>query len=450
MIDVAEEAKNNIEYQVTLSKVKEWEKKYGDIPKEAAVIFNFGWHKKFHNKTEYIDTETGNWDLIRHPSVSKEVGDYLYDQRNIKIIGTDTMTPDPVTLNGKKVDSMPIHQMYLPNNKLIVENLNATDSLPARGFRFHAAPVKYLGPSGAQVRAYAVLYENTFELCVVRMKGSYALIGILVLVNVEARLIDLSHEHGPNAIMSVLQPHYNWTRVFQGEFLPGMYAETGAYFTGEHGGTHVDVPAHFSPGGMRLEKVPLEMTIAEGVMIDCSYEASRNHSYLVSIQKILDWEATNGRIPDNAAVLFNFGWSQYYSSFERYLGTPNDIITEFVFPAISKEAGMFLYDQRNIKIIGSDTASPDPYDPTGLHIHMKYLPNNRLIIEDLNDLGLLPPRGFRFHASPVKYVGATGAQVRAYAMTYDTRELEFGFSGARTDVSAVTLIVFLLALKFSV
>ncbi|KAH9492987.1 hypothetical protein Btru_022832 [Bulinus truncatus] len=160
MIDVAEEAKINIEYQVTLAKVKEWEKKYGDIPKEAAVIFNFGWHKKFHNKTEYIDTETGSWDLIRHPSVSKEVGDYLYDQRNIKIIGTDTMTPDPVTLNGKKVDSMPIHQRYLPNNKLIVENLNATDSLPPRGFRFHAAPVKYLGASGAQVRAYAVLYEN--------------------------------------------------------------------------------------------------------------------------------------------------------------------------------------------------------------------------------------------------------------------------------------------------
>lgn len=264
---------------------------------------------------------------------------------------------------------------------------------------------------------------------------------ILLLGHVQSRLIDLSHDHGPDAIMSIQQPHYYWRQVFQGEFIPGMYSETGSYFTGEHGGTHMDVPAHFSKGGWRVQQVPLELTIADGVMIDCSYEASRNRSYLVPVQKILDWEVVNGRIPDNAAVLINFGWSQYYKNFTEYLGTPNDNYVEFTFPAISKEAGDFLYEQRNIRIIGTDTASPDPSAPTGLPIHQRYLPNNRLIIEDLKDLGFLPPRNFRFHASPVKYVNATGAQVRAYAMTFDTSPESFGYNSA-PQTGLVNVVLF--------
>ncbi|KAH9492993.1 hypothetical protein Btru_022866 [Bulinus truncatus] len=163
MIDVAEEAKNNIEYQVTLSRVLDWEKKYGDIPYEAAVIFNFGWHTKFHNQTEYIDTDTNDLGRRRLPSVSKEVGDYLYDQRNIKIIGTDAMTPDPFSLNGKIVDGFPIHQRYLPNNKLIVENLNSTDILPPRGFRFHATPVKKQN-NNKKIFIYRPIYSSKFNI----------------------------------------------------------------------------------------------------------------------------------------------------------------------------------------------------------------------------------------------------------------------------------------------
>ncbi|KAH9492995.1 hypothetical protein Btru_022879 [Bulinus truncatus] len=247
---------------------------------------------------------------------------------------------------------------------------------------------------------------------------------VLLISAAQSRIIDLSHEHGPNTVMASRQPHYNWTQVFQGDFLPGVYAETGAYFTGEHGGTHLDAPAHFVKGGLRLEKIPIEMTIADGVMIDCSFEASENRSYLVPLQKIVDWEATNGRIPNEAAVIFNFGWSQYFHSLELYEGSANDIVQEMSFPAIGKDAGLFLLEQRNIKIIATDTATPDPFNTNEMPIHQHYLLNNKLIVEDLKDTGLLPAKGFRFHATPVKYVGATGAQVRAYAVTFDLQESE--------------------------
>ncbi|CAL1531832.1 unnamed protein product [Lymnaea stagnalis] len=264
---------------------------------------------------------------------------------------------------------------------------------------------------------------------------------LLLLSGVQSRLIDLSHDHGPDAIMSIQQPHYYWRQVFQGEFIPGMYSETGSYFTGEHGGTHMDVPAHFSRGGWRVQQVPLELTIADGVMIDCSYEASRNRSYLMPIQKILEWEATNGQIPDNAAVIFNFGWSQYFNNFAQYLGTPNNVASEMTFPSVSREVGDFLYDQRNIRIIGTDTPTPDPFGFSDMPIHQKYLPNTRLIVEHLKDTGSLPPRNFRFHAPPVKYVNATGAQVRAFAITYDTSRDHVVYDGAPSAETRNLVIV---------
>lgn len=96
--------------------------------------------------------------------MSAEAGLWLFDNRDIKIIGTDTLSPDPFTINGVATNSRPIHQKYLPNNRLIVENLNGTERLPATGFRFHAAPVKYVGNTGTQIRAYAMTYRKYWTL----------------------------------------------------------------------------------------------------------------------------------------------------------------------------------------------------------------------------------------------------------------------------------------------
>ncbi|CAG5127942.1 unnamed protein product, partial [Candidula unifasciata] len=223
--------------------------------------------------------------------------------------------------------------------------------------------------------------------------------------------------------------------------------ESGVYFSGEHGGTHLDAPVHFQRGGQQLQQIPLENTIAEGVMIDCSAEAAEDPSYLVPLQKLLEWENAHGQIPMQAAVLFNFGWSARFDSPAAYLGTEIDHHSNYVFPALGAEAGIWLYENRDIKIIGTDTLSPDPFaikgvSVTSFPVHQKYLPNNRLIIENLKGTEQLPPKGFRFHASPVKYVGGTGTQVRAFAMTYDT-SMNSGTPKCHRDLSCFISILFL-------
>jgi len=249
----------------------------------------------------------------------------------------------------------------------------------------------------------------------------FLLLWSLMVIRLSAKLIDLSQNHGPDTIMSPGNPHFTRSTVFAGDYVPGVFVEGGQYFTGEHGGTHMDGPAHFQRGGQRIHEIPLENTIADGVMIDCSKEASENNNFSVPIKKLLTWEKKYGQIPRDAAVIFNFGWSCRFSNRKLYLGSESDDKFTFVFPFVSAEAGLWLYEERNIKIIGTDTLSPDNFIKEGntFPIHRKYLPNNRLIVENLNGTEQLPPRGFRFLAAPVKFVGNTGTQVRAFAMTYD-------------------------------
>ncbi|KAK0044380.1 kynurenine formamidase [Biomphalaria pfeifferi] len=245
---------------------------------------------------------------------------------------------------------------------------------------------------------------------------------LLVLMStVSGRIIDLSHKHGPTTFMVPGFEHYNRTLVKTLIFNKDVAVETAVYSSNEHGGTHMDAPLHFYKVGMTLDDIPLENTIAEGVMIDVSDEASKNIEYKVPLEKIHAWEKQNGKIPQQAAVIFNFGWHKKFHNKFEYINTVTDDWSQIKIPSISEEVGNFLYDSRNIKIIGVDTMSPDPMNTGFAPIHIKYLANNKLIVENLNATDSLPRRGFRFHAAPVKYVGASGAQVRAYAIVHENK-----------------------------
>ncbi|CAL1531833.1 unnamed protein product [Lymnaea stagnalis] len=263
-----------------------------------------------------------------------------------------------------------------------------------------------------------------------------------------SKIIDLSHKHGPYTFMFPGQPAYNRTVIFTGEFIPGtgIMFDTGAYGTGEHGGTHLDAPSHFGVGGQKLDEVPIESTIADGVMIDCSAEAAADRNYQVTVQKILDWELEHGEIPMEAAVIFNFDWSKRFNNRTLYLNTELPDSKKFSFPSISEQAGIFLYEQRKTKIIGVDSLSPDPMALNGqrvrdLPLHMLFLPNNRIIVENLKSTELLPPRGFRFHTAPVKFVGGSGTPVRAFAVTYDGPTGGGGLTGGLLTAQWVVVLV---------
>ena len=54
----------------------------------------------------------------------------------------------------------------------------------------------------------------------------------------------------------------------------------------EHGGTHMDAPAHYAQGRAHLHEVPAEQFFGPGVMIDMTRQAKTSPDYLMTIKDI--------------------------------------------------------------------------------------------------------------------------------------------------------------------
>jgi arylformamidase len=130
---------------VTIDEVEQWESKYGVIPEESVVLFNFGWYK---NWTNNYGVENQIY-LKNNPGIGEDVAKYLASKKT-KIVGGDIPTIDS--------DADPLekaHRVLLPAGVLIIENLANLDSLPPLGSFLIATPLKIKEGTGCPVRAFA-------------------------------------------------------------------------------------------------------------------------------------------------------------------------------------------------------------------------------------------------------------------------------------------------------
>jgi kynurenine formamidase len=81
----------------------------------------------------------------------------------------------------------------------------------------------------------------------------------------------------------------------------------------EHGGTHLDAPAHFAQGGQHLHELPVERFMGRAVVVDATERAGRDADYELGVGQLRDWEDTHGNIPSDSVLLVNFGWSGRWS-----------------------------------------------------------------------------------------------------------------------------------------
>jgi kynurenine formamidase len=78
------------------------------------------------------------------------------------------------------------------------------------------------------------------------------------------------------------------------------------------------------------------------------------------------------------------GWSKFWH-------TPSKYHNNHVFPSVSSEAASLLLE-RGVNAIGIDTLSPDrPED--GFNVHKLFLGADKIIIENVANLGSMPPTG---------------------------------------------------------
>lgn len=234
----------------------------------------------------------------------------------------------------------------------------------------------------------------------------------------DAQWIDLTWSFDGNSVYWPTNIPFTHDTVFEGINDKGYYYSSFKFTAEEHGGTHFDAPNHFAKGAISVEKVPLKQLMDEGILVDLRNKASANRDYQISVVDFQNWEAQNGRIPEDAIVLVNTGFSRFYPDLEKYTGTVlkgQEGVNNLHFPGLAPEAANWLTSERKIKAFGLDTPSIDFGQSNEFMTHRILFARGLTAYENLAHLDLLPQKGFWIMALPMKIKGGSGSPLRIVA-----------------------------------
>ncbi len=141
LIDVSN--KSHEAYKISVNDIFDFELNYERIQKCSIVLFYTGWSQFWENNAQYRNN-------LIFPSVSIEAAQLLLE-RNVHGLGIDTLSPDCGD------SGFPVHQLFLKNDKIIIENIANARQLPAVGSVLFALPMKIKDGTEAPLRLIAKL-----------------------------------------------------------------------------------------------------------------------------------------------------------------------------------------------------------------------------------------------------------------------------------------------------
>lgn len=238
-------------------------------------------------------------------------------------------------------------------------------------------------------------------------------------VNLERyRLVDLTYPFGEETVYwPTATSGFELTELHHGPTDAGFFYSANSFAAPEHGGTHLDAPIHFAEGRQTADQVPLDRLISPAVVIDVSEKAAADPDYRMTPEDLTAFEGEHGVVPEGSIVLLRTGWGERWPDRLRYLGddTPGDA-SNLHFPSYGRDAAAVLVNDRRVAVLGVDTASIDHGQSTDFPVHQVAAAANVPGLENVANLGQVPPTGAWVIALPVKIEGGSGGPVRIAAL----------------------------------
>src|SRR5262245_53932405 len=133
------------------------------------------------------------------------------------------------------------------------------------------------------------------------------------------RVVDLTRTLGPSTPVIGLPEMFGQSPGLTVETIsrydsrgPGWYWNT--IRLGEHTGTHFDAPIHWITGkdlpDNACDTIPARRYIGPACVLDLRAEVAANPDYLLTPERIVEWESHHGRLPAGAWVLLRTDWSR--------------------------------------------------------------------------------------------------------------------------------------------
>jgi kynurenine formamidase len=240
------------------------------------------------------------------------------------------------------------------------------------------------------------------------------------------RVVDLTQPLGPQTPVIGLPPMFAASPGVTIDVIsrydvkgPAWYWNTLRF--GEHTGTHFDAPVHWITGRDLSENscdtIPARRFVGPACVIDVTRDVDVNPDFLLTPDRIGQWEAEHGRIPSGAWVLLRTGWSRRTDA-PSFLNVAADGPHS---PGFDPRASTLLADERDVlgvgvETIGTDAGQAATFDPP--------FPNHAIMhgagkfgLASLCNLDQLPPTGAIVIAAPLKIVGGSGSPLRVIAIT---------------------------------
>src|SRR5215468_7551852 len=134
----------------------------------------------------------------------------------------------------------------------------------------------------------------------------------------QLRVIDLTQPLSPQTPLLPLPPQFTNTPAFKIWEL-SHYDERGpawywnGFETGEHTGTHFDAPIHWVSGKdlpeNSVDKINPRKFVGPACVIDVAADVARDADFLLTVERVKQWESQHERIPPGAWLLLRTGWS---------------------------------------------------------------------------------------------------------------------------------------------
>lgn len=172
----------------------------------------------------------------------------------------------------------------------------------------------------------------------------------------------------------------------------------------EHSGTHFDAPSHFIQGAGTIKDVSIQKFFGRLATI---IAVGQKPDSQLGADKILAFEDQHGKLEAGDAVMFYFGWSQFWEHPTRAA----DFLDAW--PGLSEGAADLLVE-RGIRLAGTDCLSIDHFTSKAFPAHHRLLGADILIGENFANLERIPPWSF-LAAMPLPIENGTGSPVRAIA-----------------------------------
>lgn len=148
VIDISKRAKTQLDAQVTITDIKDWEKKYGRLPKGAAVFMVSGWENRVKSLKAFRNVDAAG--VMHIPGFAPETAKFLIRERDVVGIGVDTFSIDV----GKSKD-FPVHKAWLGARKWNVEMVANLKKVPPSGATVFVGAPKVGGATGGLTRLIA-------------------------------------------------------------------------------------------------------------------------------------------------------------------------------------------------------------------------------------------------------------------------------------------------------